>query len=172
MTAIRLLLLTILISSSIGCNKNISANAENRTVEKYVDQLKKGEYKSRELPNFTYEDIPALLEYRNETQSITNFPVNMISSFAKPECSLGLYVLWTIESIRARAINSENLVGSFPSLNPIIQKREAPFDSEFDQGVQDIIAIAYQSWWEDNEQMDFEEFKNIDPLLETEYRWH
>jgi len=167
----RLLLLTILIYSSTGCNKNKSVDVDNMTVKKYVDLLKEGKYKFRELPNFTYEDISDLLEYSKETQRITNFPVNMISSFAMPECSLGLYILWTIESIRARAINSEKLIGSFPSLNPIVQKREAPFDSEFDVSVQEIISIAYQNWWEANKDKDFDEFKQIDPLEETGYRW-
>lgn len=77
-----------------------------------------------DLPEFTYKVIPALLEYKDETQTITDFPRDGISSFRQSECSLGIFVLWTIESIRAVAIDSENLIGRFPSQNPILQQKE------------------------------------------------
>jgi hypothetical protein len=35
-----------------------------------------------------------------------------------------------------------------------------------------IAAKAYFDWWENNKQKNFNEFKNIDPLKFTDYRWH
>jgi len=35
-----------------------------------------------------------------------------------------------------------------------------------------IAAKAYFDWWENNKQKNFNEFKNIDPLKYTDYRWH
>lgn len=35
-----------------------------------------------------------------------------------------------------------------------------------------IAAKAYFDWWENNKQKNFYEFKNIDPLKFTDYRWH
>lgn len=159
--------LSILLISFFGCEKNNSEDLSNISVEKYIELLKEGKYNSSDLPNFSSEDISKLLEYRNETQIITDFPVNMISSYGMSECTLGMFVLWTIESIRAVAIDSEYLIGRFPSLNPLVQQRGEPFDLK----VQEIIALAYYEWWEENKEKDFNEFKNIDPLAEVEYRW-
>ncbi len=125
------------------------------------------------LPEFTYQDIPALIKYRNETQIITNFPHNGISSLYEPECTLGMYVLWTIESIRAVAINSEYLIMRFPSQNPILALRDADeLSLVYSIESHQIAAKAYFDWWENNKQKNFNKFKNIDPLKFTKYRWH
>jgi len=125
------------------------------------------------LPPFTAKDIPALLQYRNENQMITNFPHNMVSSFMVPECKLGMYVLWTIEAIRTDLIITEYLIGGFPSQNPVL----ALSNSEGLELVNSdeshaVAAKAYFDWWNENKHKDFDEFKNIDPLAETDYRWH
>lgn len=172
MKTLKILLFCVSLISILGCNKNESEDLRNLDVEKYVEQLKNGEYESFDLPAFTYKDIPALLEYRNETQIITNFPHNGISSLWMPECSLGMYVLWTIESIRAVVIDSEYLIGRFPSQNPVVQKREDWSDIERGEEIQLIISKAYFDWWEENKNKSFNNFKNIDPLSSTEYRWH
>ena len=162
----------LLLISFLGCSKNDSKDLSKVSVEEYIELLKKGKYDSTDLPIFSYQDISALLEYRNETQTITDFPSNGISSFGMSECALGMYVLWTIESIRAVAINSEYLIGRFPSQNPIVQQREEPFDLKSGVEIQEIISSAYYDWWKENENKNFNEFKNIDPLAETDYRWH
>jgi hypothetical protein len=158
--------------SILGCDKDASEESKSVSVEKYVEQLKKGEYKSFDLPAFTNKDIPALLVYRDESQIITGFPHNGISSLWMPECSLGMYVLWTIESIRAVAIDSEYLIGRFPSQNPIVQQREEPFNLKSGNEIQDLVSNAYNAWWEDNKHKNFDDFKNIDPLSDLEFRWH
>ena len=172
MKTLKILILCVSIISILGCDKDESDELKNVDVEKYVEQLKKGEYESFDLPVFTYKDIPELLVFRNETQIITDFPHNGISSLWMPECSLGMYVLWTIESIRAIAIDSEYLIGRFPSQNPIVQQREEPFELESGDEIQELVSKAYYDWWEDNKHKDFDNFKNIDPLSDLEYRWH
>ena len=164
-----------MIVSLIGlfsCDKSESEDLNNIEVNRYVELLKKGKYDSMDLPSFTHQDIPALLEYGNEHQLITGFPVNMISSMGMPDCSLGMYILWTIESIRAVAIDSKYLIGRFPSQNPVVQKREAESNIVRGSEIQLIISKAYFDWWEENKNKDFEEFKDIDPLSKTDYRWH
>ena len=89
----------------VSCRKSDPDIKTNLNVDKYIDLLRANQYDSINLPEFTYQDIPALLAYRNETQNINNFPRNGISSLYGPNCKLGMYVLWTIESIRAVAIN-------------------------------------------------------------------
>jgi hypothetical protein len=107
--------------SLLGCNND--SDPSDMSVDRYVELLKKGKYEPWELPNFTSQDILALLAYRNESQLIKDFPINMISSSLTAECSLGMYALWTIESIRALAVNSKYLIGSFPSQNPVVKKK-------------------------------------------------
>lgn len=108
-----------------------------------------------DLPSFTFKDIPALLKYRNEHQIITGFPINGISSIGMPDCSLGMYILWTIESIRAVAIDSKYLIARFPSQNPIVQKIEGGSNVERGSEVQPIISNAYFDWWEENRNKGF-----------------
>ena len=83
------------------CNESDEELSQNVNVEQYIDLLIKGKYTGMELPSFTAADIPKLLEYRSSPQKISNFPQNWISSSITNECTLGMYVLWTIESIRA-----------------------------------------------------------------------
>ncbi|MBP6663059.1 MAG: DUF4943 family protein [Paludibacter sp.] len=135
--------------------------------------MKANQYDSINLPAFTYNDIPTLLKYRNDTQVITNFPHNGISSLYAPNCTLGMYVLWTIESIRAVSINSKYLIMRFPSQNPILALRDSvDLMLVNDDTSHKIAAKAYFDWWENNKQKNFGEFKDIDPLVETKYRWH
>jgi hypothetical protein len=142
-------------------------------VETYIELLKTNQYDSLNLPSFTYMDISALLQYRNETQIITNFPHNPISSLYGPECKLGMYILWTIESIRAVSINSEYLIMRFPSQNPILALRVSDeLNLVSDNASHTIAADAYFDWWENNKNKDFDDFKNIDPLEDVDYRWH
>ncbi len=165
------LIVFILLISCLGCANNES-DPPKMSVDHYVDLLKAGKYDHWELPLFTSKDIPDLLAYRDEAQLITDFPINGISSFWLPECALGMYVLWTIESIRARAINSEYLIGTFPSQNPVVEKKDDLKGIEQDNEVRATIADSYFDWWETNKNKDFNEFKQIDPLTNTEFRWH
>jgi hypothetical protein len=164
---VKLIIITV-IFGLMGCEKQV----DNPEVETYINQLKSNQYGLfGELPAFTSSDIPALLNYRNETQVITNFPHNPISSFFNPECKLGMYVLWTIESIRAVETKSEYLIGRFPSQNPILALRSATeFTYVFDDNSHKIAAKAYYDWWHSIHL--FKDKMNIDPLKNTDYKWH
>jgi hypothetical protein len=140
-------------------------------VDAYVELLRSNKYNLPELPAFIYTDIPGLLKYRNDTTSITIYPVNPISSLAGGNCKVGMFVLWTIESIRAVSINSKYLIGRFPSQNPILVKRSADiFEPVYDIASHQVAAKAYYDWWLSNE--NYVKIKNIDPLGNTDYRWH
>jgi hypothetical protein len=102
---------------------------------------------------------------------ISDFPHNGISSLWAPECKLGMYVLWTIESIRAVEIESIYLIGRFPSQNPILALRASQeLNLVYDTKSHEEAAKAYYDWWYSsyilNDKM------NIDPLKDTDYRWH
>lgn len=173
MKTLKSLLVLISLTALISCKKSESEVKTNLSVERYIELLKANQYDSSYLPTFTYQDIPALLKYRNETQIITNFPHNGISSLYAPDCTLGMYVLWTIESIRAVSIQSEYLIMGFPSQNPILALRVADeLSLVYSNESHQIAAKAYFDWWENNKQKNFNEFKNIDPLKSTDYRWH
>lgn len=168
----RNLYLLIVIVCFIACNKKSGDAIENLAVNNFIASLESNQSDLKEIPDFSWEDIPALLAYKDETNLIKNYPNNPISSFYASECSLGTYALWAIESIRAVAIDSENLIGRFPSLNPILSLKSAN-ESEFidSKEGQEIAAKAYFDWWENNKDKDFNEVKNIDPLEETILRW-
>ena len=173
MKTCKLLFLLTIFTGLISCNHKDITIISTPSVENYIQLLKTNRYDSLSLPSFTSNDIPALLAYRNETQTITNFPHNGISSLYMPDCTLGMYVLWTIESIRAVAIQSERLNGRFPSQNPVLAMRDsAELKLVYDDQSQKTAAESYFKWWENNKHKDFNEFKIIDPLASTTYRWH
>jgi hypothetical protein len=173
MKTLKLFIVLISLTTIISCKKSDSEVENKLSVERYIELLRANQYDSLNLPAFTSQDIPALLKYRNETQVITNFPHNGISSLHAPACKLGMYVLWTIESIRAVAIHSEKLVMRFPSQNPVLAIRVSDELCLVDTEESHLIAAkAYFDWWENNKQKDFNEFKNTDPLISTAYRWH
>jgi hypothetical protein len=161
------LIMFISLFGLIGCEKQ----GDNPEVETYIKQLKSNSYEAYELPAFQPSDIPALLKYRNSTMVISNFPHNGISSLWAPDCKLGMYVLWTIESIRAVEVNSKYLIGRFPSQNPILAYRASQeLSLVYDTKSQEVAAKAYYDWWYSsyilNDKM------SIDPLKDTDYRWH
>jgi hypothetical protein len=156
-----------LVFGLIGCAKQKDKN----DVDTYIYQLKSNSYKSSELPAFLPNQIPFLLQYSDDSTIITNFPHNGISSLWAPECRLGMYVLWTIESIRAVEIKSEYLIGRFPSQNPILALRNSTELKLVNDKLSQIEAAkAYHDWWYTN--MIMSATLKIDPLENTKYRWH
>jgi hypothetical protein len=173
MKTIKFIFILILINSLISCDKKDNIAKQHLDVETFIVLLKTNQYDSINLPAFAYKDIPALLQYRNADQTISNFPHNPISSLYSTECKLGIYVLWTIESIRAVSINSEYLIMRFPSQNPILAIRNSDeLAIVSDNESHTTVAKAYYDWWENNRNKDFEEFNSIDPLENTDYKWH
>ncbi|WP_207425903.1 DUF4943 family protein [Pedobacter sp. SYSU D00535] len=166
-------LLLVALIALFSCDKKDNDDTKNVDVQTFVELLKSGKYDSSNLPSFTYQDIPALLQYRNETQLITNFPRNPISSLYGPECKLGMYVLWTVESIRAVSANSKSVIMGFPSQNPTLAlKNETELRLVSDDLSHSTAAEAYYNWWTSNKNRSFDQFKDLDPLKDTPYRWH
>lgn len=158
------LLILTLFTITIGCEKQNSQEVEN-----YIMLLKSNQYDSYYLPELEVSDIPTLLKYVNSTTTITNFPRN-VSSYMQRECSLGMFVLWTIESIRAVEIESDRLINRFPSQNPFLAFKQPPHDWVFDNSSQSIAAKAYKEWWNTNHL--FKDKMKIDPLESTPFNWH
>jgi hypothetical protein len=161
-----LLLILSLFIFHVSCEKQNS----NSEVESYITLLRTDQYDAYNLPEFQPSDIPALLKYINDTNSISRFPRNGISSYMQTSCKLGMIVLWTIESIRAIEINSDRLVGRFPSQNPILALRGNLSRWVFDSRSQLEAAKAYDDWW--HSVHIFTDKMKIDPLKDTPYSWH
>ncbi|WP_425638247.1 DUF4943 family protein [Algoriphagus yeomjeoni] len=170
MKTLKTIIACLFLLTFLGCEDD--SDPSNISVERYVELLKQGKYDADQLPEFSSRDIPSLLAYRNESLLINNFPVNTLSSSLTLECTLGMFVLWTIESIRARAINSKYLFHTFPSQNPVVDYKVDFGWIEQSDAVRASVAQSYFDWWESNKDKDFDEFKDIDPLGETEFRWH
>jgi len=170
MKTFKLIILLIPCILFINCEEKERKQTE---VEKYVISLKSNQYENVTLPAFTYNDIEELLKYRDAKDIITNFPRNPISSLYQEKCELGVYILWTIESIRAVAINSEFLTGRFPSQNPILELRASKeLELVSDAEAYQVISNAYYNWWKDNENKSSIEIMKTDPLENTKYKWH
>ncbi len=166
-----LLNIFILVVLSIACKRDNLIASEDSLVKNYIQQLTAGSYSERSLPDFGKEHITALLSYRNSTQAIRNFPTSGIASFYLQECTLGTYVLWTIESIRAKENNSKFMVMGFPSQLPLLRDRNQDnFSPVTGIEAQNAIAKAYFHWWKST--TDFKTLVEKDPLENTNYTWH
>lgn len=175
MKTVKFLFILVSFIGLIGCDKKDNEEITNLDVENYIELLKSDQFVSSKIPAFSSNDIPSLLKYRNDNQVVTRFPVNPISSYAifEPKYKLGVIVLWTIESIRTASIKNP-IIGHFPSQNPFIALRNNPSEWVLDYNNQayGIISQAYFDWWENNKNKDFDQFKSIDPLINTNYIWH
>ncbi|MGK7390820.1 MAG: DUF4943 family protein [Candidatus Cyclobacteriaceae bacterium M2_1C_046] len=164
--------------SIIGCN-----SAEQRTAEinrftypdidaqEYIEQLKANSYRYYTLPKFHPDNIHFLMNYVSDTTHIDTFPVNPISSFRGQDSYVGFIVMWTIENIRSNYPYSDNLLDNYPSQYP------APYDTVMPHSYLknfisfDEVSLYYQNWWTENSNKPFAEYKNIDPLANTKYKW-
>lgn len=170
MKTLKLFIVLIPLITFVSCEEKENKQTE---VEKYVYALKNSQYNDRDLPAFTDKHIDELLKYRNEKDIVTKFPINPISSLWLNECELGIYILWTIESIRAVAINSEFLIGRFPSQNPILQLSDSEeLELVYDVEAYQIVSDAYYTWRTNNKDKTLIEIMEIDPLADTIYKWH
>jgi len=159
--------LIIVVAAIYGCDKK----TDNEEVKIYIDKLISGDYVAYDMPVFTTGDIPALLEYRDAASVITNFPRNPVSSYFQSECRLGVYVLWTVESVRAVENDTYGLIGRFPSKNSVIALREThEFKPVTDGHSHREISRAYYEWWYSSSYLT-DKMKS-DPLAGTKYIWH
>ncbi|MEK6478786.1 DUF4943 family protein [Catalinimonas sp. 4WD22] len=168
-----LLLLSCMCVFFSSCEEDESEQLKNE-VEQYMADLQAGKLDNAiELPPFTLEAIPTLLQYSENKLVITRFPRNPISSSITPECTVGLYALWIVESIRLRyAQPDEPLVGRFPSLNPNLARSSTfVFNPEEREMAQDTAAAAYQAWWQRSQTLDYSSLMEIDPLQNSDFYW-
>lgn len=172
MKTLKLVIVLIPLLALFGCNDK--ENEQIEEVEKYINALKSNQYDERDLPAFTYKHIDKLLEYRNEKNSITQFPRNPLSSFYQEECELGVYILWTLEYIRVSSIHSDLLIaGKFPSMNPILKLRTSEkLEFVYDIEAYQILSNTYYVWWTSNKDKTLKKIMEIDPLEHTIYKWH
>lgn len=167
------ILLFIILSCFTQCREEDTFEAAN-DAEAFMHYLKEGkEINYMEIPPFTAEVIPTILQYSTDTQVIQNFPRNPISSAYFPDCTVGLIALWTIESIRLYSqANTDISIGRFPSRNPslryINQENITPEERE---RIQLEAAKAYQEWWQQVNRISIPDLMLINPLQETEYVW-
>jgi len=149
----------------ICCSKQTD---ELSKVAIFIEALKENRTEGIEAPDFNTDHISELLDYRNERLNISNFTRNPLSSFYMEEVNVGMYVLWTIESIRLKAIDDPNFY-LFASLNPRVRTLNS--NVEVDQEVVfPDVAKAYFEWW--NSSLSFEEKLKINPLEELDLVWN
>ena len=175
MKTLKFLLLIVSVIGWFSCDKNESEGFSNLNVESYIEVLKANQYDSSKLPEFSSKEIPALLKYINDNSVVNTFPYDMVSSYApqNPDYRLGILVLWTIEAIRVAACNEKHIFG-FPSQHPFVQTKSEPVEwiINHDDEIYDTIRQSYSKWWSDNEDKNFSNFCNVDPLKNTNYSWH
>ncbi len=167
------LLLLLFMIGALAFSCRDSEEHQVMSVERYIALLKSGQYKAMELPAFKYEQISELIQYINADQIIKDAPVNPLSSMYVGEVRLGMYVAWTIESIRTMAIDQNDDLGRFPSLAPCVRMQDPDVIAPVSEAqVHLVIAKAYQDWWELHSSQPFEVLKQINPLENTSYRWY
>ena len=149
----------------IGCNEK---DIELSKVDAFVNVLKEDSNERIETPDFTSDDIADFLKYRNDQQYISNFPRNPLSSFYMEEVTIGMYVLWNIESVRLKSIDSPDFY-LFASLNPrIIRVSSGELIDQDD--ILPEVASAYLKWW--NSGLVLEEKLQINPLEKLDLSWN
>ncbi len=151
----------------LSCSKEEVFNAD---VESYIKQVKHGEYNANYLPEFSPQEIPILLNAANDFSTINTFPINPISSYAPTRFTVGECLLWTIEHIRMH-YDSYNACNGFPSFIPEL-KDTTDFNSiKLDTAQLNEAYGLYRSWWGENKLRDFNDFRKINPLEKSKYRW-
>jgi len=157
-----------------SCNGDDTVELSNPDVDTYIELLRSNQYESSKLPEFTTKDIPKLFEYLDDNSVINRFPYNPISSYIppSPDYRLSVLVLWTIESIRVAANNK--LIAGFPSQHPFVQTRSEPVEwiTNHEDPVYETVRQSYLNWWNENKHKKFITYSSIDPLENTNYRWH
>lgn len=176
MKTLKFLILIVSLIGLFSCNKDESEEIYNIEVENYIELLKTNQYESGDLPEFSFKHIPALFIYINDTNVVNKYPHGPSSYYPQnPNYRLGVLILWTIEFIRLKSSDSSKLfVYRFPSQNPIIQKRNSPFEwiTDHDNEAYETVRQAYSDWWKENKLNNFNDFHDIDPLENTDYSWH
>jgi len=170
-----MIFLFIILMLLINCQ---DPNLENETytVEEYVNDLTNNSYHSSVLPEFSPNQIPELLSYCQSTNYLYIFPTNPLSSYYQDQCKLGFLMLWTVESIRlSYGLELNSQMDRYPSQNPIIEYLDSvKMTYVMDQSDDCLNKVAenYSVWWSANSHQNFSRLRLINPLENTNYKWH
>ncbi|MFT4536549.1 MAG: hypothetical protein ACI9P5_003925 [Saprospiraceae bacterium] len=149
----------------LSCNKQKS---DLSVVETFIKTLKEDKTETIETIDLSSENISELLTHRNDKQNISNFKRNPLSSFYLDEVILGMYILWTIESIRMKEIDGPGYY-LYASLNP--RRINVSSGELVDQDIiLSEVAKAYFEWWNSN--LLLEEKLQINPLDSLDLSWN
>lgn len=153
-----------------SCQKN-NFKMSNPDTGRFIKMLKSGQYFDKigyELPVFSLAHIPQLLTYLDDTSIISQFPTNPLSSAYTNPKILNECLLWTIDGIR--------LGNKYPSLEPCLLDTttySATTGYTRVQGKKLIeVAALYIKWYEEYTKTPTEQFKKINILAGTPYRWY
>ena len=150
----------------VSCSKGDESMSE---VEKFIQQVKLDKYTADTLPEFSSNAISVLLQSANDFSKITKFPVSPITSFGPVKLTVGECLMWTIENIRLNYGKYTN--ESFPSLVPELHlKTDINIPRLTDVQLYEAYNLYY-NWWYNNKGKDFEEFRQINPLQDSNYVW-
>jgi len=139
---------------------------ENQRVKALFESMRQKTYQGIEFPRLDLSDVPALLEYADNTRTLNCFPTNLESSQHQGECSEGMVALWLIEGVRQG--------GRYPSLNPLCFKKGVQ-TKDWNQASEDNhkeVAQAYRAWWSKAKKLLPQEAKALLPLQGTDLSWH
>jgi len=156
-----------------GCGKTDSPY--RKEVKTYINELVNGTYQSRlGMKLFDPQAIPDLLAYADDQREIQYPPVNPLSSYIVSSCSVGMFVLWTVEGIRQEGIRDDDRRASFgyPSLVPLLWDEDRGQRPEYGEDGYDELqkraSAAYRNWWNSGS---FGQIKSRDPLEGTGLHW-
>ncbi len=168
-----LLMLLALACAWVSCSDDV-LDMENPDVDLFVKQLKAGTLAVNEetgtvvMPQFTTDDIEALLYYAEDLTEIPSFPLAPVSYLAGGKPRLGECVLWVIESIR---------VGSNASLGSrMVHKDAVNYEGIYFLSDDELLDAAahYRWWWNKTKHSGILSVIDTavdEPLAGSDYRW-
>ncbi len=167
------ILLVALASLCVGCSEEV-LDYHDPDVRLFVKQLKAGTYNTQspegfvEVPCFTAEHIPELLQYVDDLTLISSFPLPPITSYYEGKTRLGECIMWIIESLR---------IGMYASLGTrMVYANAESYEGIYFLSDQDVLQAAerYRLWWEHMNYPHTEWTLSPclnDPLCGSGYRW-
>lgn len=177
MKAIRLnwmwLMLLALAFTWVSCSDE-TLDMENPDVDLFVKQLKAGDLAVNEetgtvvMPQFTTDDIDALLYYAEDLSEVPSFPLAPVSYLAGGKPRLGECVLWVIESIR---------LGQNASLGcRMVHKDAVNYEGIYFLNDDELLDAAahYRRWWNNEKHsgvLSVIDSSGAEPLAGSDYRW-
>lgn len=120
-------------------------------LEEVLTRLKANHWNFALLPQFTWKDVPQLIDLGGDTTLITKYPLNPNSTYRPKHARVGLVALWLVEAIR-----KSEMVGISDELQNLVPPSRAPIlgtsqGNPSGKNTADQILraqAAYQAWYE------------------------